>query len=152
VLDTSQTPFTWTQAEFSGSVPSPRACHTITCVPEQQRAYCWGGYSGSRCYDQMDVLDLATGVWMTPKVNGTPPSARNAQTATYICSGKIVVFGGHSGARHLKDLHVFDTTTLSWSEPLTKGPAPQGLRGHTATLLGSGGNDKLYIFGGYDGR
>ena len=61
---------------------------------------------------------------------------------------KLYLFGGHSGNKHLKDLHIFDTENLTWTEPQIYGNSPKGLRGHTANLLGN----KIYLFGGYDGR
>ena len=73
--------------------------------------------------------------------------ARNAHTMT-VLGTKLYLFGGHSGNKHLKDLHVFDTETLTWTEPQIYGSSPKGLRGHTANLIGN----KIYLFGGYDGR
>lgn len=73
--------------------------------------------------------------------------ARNAHTMT-VLGTKLFLFGGHSGNKHLKDLHIFDTETLTWTEPLIYGSPPKGLRGHTANLIGN----KIYLFGGYDGR
>ena len=73
--------------------------------------------------------------------------ARNAHTMT-VLGTKLYLFGGHSGNKHLKDLHIFDTETLTWNEPPIYGSSPKGLRGHTANLIGN----KIYLFGGYDGR
>eukprot|EP00360_Condylostoma_magnum_P000362 CAMPEP_0168316504 /NCGR_PEP_ID=MMETSP0210-20121227/16019_1 /TAXON_ID=40633 /ORGANISM="Condylostoma magnum, Strain COL2" /LENGTH=82 /DNA_ID=CAMNT_0008298151 /DNA_START=426 /DNA_END=674 /DNA_ORIENTATION=+ len=61
---------------------------------------------------------------------------------------KLYLFGGHSGNRHLKDLHVLDTETMVWTEPDVFGSPPNGLRGHTACVIGK----KIFVFGGYDGR
>jgi N-acetylneuraminic acid mutarotase len=44
------------------------------------------------------------------------PMARNAHTMT-VLGTKLYLFGGHSGNKHLKDLHIFDTETLTWTEP-----------------------------------
>lgn len=59
----------------------------------------------------------------------------------------LYLFGGHSGAQHLQDLHVFDTIKLEWSQITTQGTLPKGLRGHTANLI----QNNIYVFGGYDG-
>jgi len=72
--------------------------------------------------------------------------ARNAHTMTVVGT-KLFLFGGHSGNKHLKDLHIFDTENQTWSEPNTFGNPPKGLWGHTASLIGT----KIYLFGGYDG-
>jgi len=73
--------------------------------------------------------------------------ARNAHTMT-VLGTKLYLFGGHSGNKHLKDLHVFDTETLTWTEPQIYGSSPKGLRGHTANLIGT----KVYLFGGHSGN
>ena len=61
---------------------------------------------------------------------------------------RLVLFGGHSGNKHLRDLYILHTDTLMWTEPELTGSVPPGLRGHTANLVG----DRLFLFGGYDGR
>ena len=66
--------------------------------------------------NDIDILDLDTMTWISPQVSGTIPMARNAHTMT-VLGKKLYLFGGHSGNKHLKDLHVFDTETLSWTEP-----------------------------------
>jgi hypothetical protein len=85
--------------------------------------------------------------WLQPRVSGVVPQARNAQTVTVVGS-KLFLFGGHSGNKHLRDLHILDSETLTWSQPEVKGHVPPGLRGHTSNLIG----DKIFLFGGYDGR
>ena len=82
------------------------------------------------------------------------PSPRWHHTATYIESGKIVVFGGFSGTKanpHLNDVWIFDTKTESWTEinshvsELSSMPEPRGK--HSANIIG----ERIYIFGGYGG-
>ena len=50
-----------------------------------------------------------------PRVNGQLPQARNAQTVTVV-GNKLFLFGGHSGNKHLRDLHILDTETMTWSQ------------------------------------
>lgn len=145
-LDTDK--MEWSQPEVAGVIPSARACHTITLAGTGKgKAYLWGGYDGSRCFSDLDVLDLETMTWLQPRVSGSVPQARNAQTVTPVGS-RLFLFGGHSGNKHLRDLHILDTETLTWSQPEVRGNIPPGLRGHTASLIGS----TIYLFGGYDGR
>lgn len=155
---------------MSGTLPSARACHTTTLLG--RKVYMFGGYDGVKCFNDLDVcvrsggtaappltrirpvpvdssrrLDLDTMTWLQPRVSGAVPQARNAQTVTVVGT-KLFLFGGHSGNKHLRDLHVLDSETLTWSQPEIKGHVPPGLRGHTANLIG----DKIFLFGGYDGR
>ncbi|CEL93311.1 unnamed protein product [Vitrella brassicaformis CCMP3155] len=151
VLDTSTAQrgkldeLAWVRPAASGSAPSARACHTLTRVG--RKLYMFGGYDGTKCFNDMDVLDLDTMTWIQPNLTGTIPQARNAHTMTVITT-KLYLFGGHSGNKHLTDLHVFDTTKLMWAQPEIQGTPPPGLRGHTANLIGH----KIFLFGGYDGK
>lgn len=135
----------WSQPMLSGEPPSARACHTTTRLG--RKLYMFGGYDGTKCFNDVDVLDLETMTWIQPRVSGRLPQARNAHTMTVV-GQRLVLFGGHSGNKHLRDLHILHTDTLTWAEPDLTGSLPPGLRGHTANLVG----DRLFLFGGYDGR
>jgi leucine-zipper-like transcriptional regulator 1 len=143
--DAESSTWRWTRPSLSGSAPSARACHCI--VVHGRKAFCFGGYDGARCFNDMDELDLDTLTWSRLKVLGDPPQARNAASLTVV-GDRLFLFGGHSGTRHLPDLWIFDVPSLTWTHPETSGSRPPGLRGHTANVVG----DKLILFAGYDGR
>ena len=105
----------------------------------------FGGYDGQRCFNDIDVLDLDTG--RQPKTEGSTPQARNAHTMTQL-PGKLYLFGGHSGNKHLRDLHVLgaEASPMRWSTPEVSGVPPPGLRGHSATLIGN----TVFMFGGIE--
>lgn len=56
------------------------------------------------------LLLVDTMTWIQPRVSGLPPQARNAHTMTVI-GAQMLLFGGHSGNKHLRDLHILDTGT-----------------------------------------
>eukprot|EP00397_Hematodinium_sp_SG-2012_P019350 GEMP01019877.1.p1 GENE.GEMP01019877.1~~GEMP01019877.1.p1 ORF type:complete len:515 (+),score=55.52 GEMP01019877.1:19-1563(+) len=146
LLDTASTDDPrWQRGVTSGNAPAARACHTLSRLG--WKLYMFGGYDGTKCFNDMDILDLETMTWMHPTLSGQPPQARNAHTMTVI-GANLYLFGGHSGNKHLTDLHLFDTSKLLWSQPDIQGTPPPGLRGHTATLIGH----KILLFGGYDGK
>jgi len=70
-------------------------------------------------------------------------------------NGNVFVFGGWDGNHMLNDLHVLHTDlvsspqqpVLTWSKPVTSGPAPGPRAGHTSCSVGN----KLYVFGGGNG-
>ena len=139
------TQMTWQRLEPSGFVPMSRACHSLSRVG--RKLYLFGGYDGSRCFNDMDVFDLDTLRWSQTSVSGSIPLARNAHSVTTI-GRKLLLFGGHSGSKHLSDVYYFDTANLHWSQPKSSGGSAPSLRGHSATIVGN----YLVIFGGYDGK
>ena len=79
------------------------------------------------------MVDIMT--WIQPPVRGTLPLPRNAHTMSTV-GNKLLLFGGHSGNKHLNDMHILDTSTMTWSQPDIDGQAPPGLRGHSANVIG----------------
>ncbi|KAF0738685.1 hypothetical protein AaE_008852 [Aphanomyces astaci] len=149
VFDTETS--TWAEVTTSGVGPSARACHTMSKVGG--KLFVFGGFDGAHCFNDVDILDLGknnynTFTWIHPIVHGYHPAPRNAHTMSIVGSS-LFMFGGHSGAKHLRDLYQFHTDTLTWTHLASvDGMFPPGLRGHTANVK----LPKVYFFGGYDGR
>ena len=61
----------WSQPMLSGAPPSARACHTTTRMG--RKLYMFGGYDGTKCFNDVDVLDLETMTWIQPRVSGRLP-------------------------------------------------------------------------------
>lgn len=76
----------------------------------------------------------------------TLPSARMAHTG--IACGKIIVYIGGQLTDKIRynQIHFLDTETMRFREPTVKGNPPKFAR-HCAVGI----NEKVYIFGGYDG-
>ena len=94
------------------------------------------------------VLDTQTVTWTQPTTSGVIPSQREGHSAT-VMGEKIVIFGGagldkEDTSVNLCDLHILDTATLAWSQPLTQGKPPQERRYHSATAV----DGVIYVFGG----
>ena len=116
----------------------------------------------------MYILKMGTGKdfeWVKPDTTGTTPQPRWRHTATVFDQNKVLIFGGfHSSTNRFNDVHIFDTITRSWEQPINdqsdftprgnhtpaKGasmgtPPPRGA--HSATNV----DGVVYIFGGYGG-
>lgn len=91
--------------------------------------------------------------WELAKTSGVSPIGR----AFHACSQvghNIYVFGGYSGCRALQDIYILDTGTvflnftdlesLTWTNPLTRGPIPTPRFEHTMTSVGN----FIVLFGG----
>ncbi|KAG9462501.1 hypothetical protein GDO78_013993 [Eleutherodactylus coqui] len=81
------------------------------------------------------------------QARGPCPSPRTFHTSSSTIGDKFYAFGGgEKGAEPAADnkLHVFDTISLTWMQPVTSGDPPKPRHGHTITAVGS----KLFIHGG----
>eukprot|EP00438_Fugacium_kawagutii_P004638 Skav229029 [mRNA] locus=scaffold127:671472:672841:- [translate_table: standard] len=103
----------------------------------------------------MDIIDLETMTWMQPNLSGTLPQARNAHTMTAAWTqhrhhppSNPSSWSGHSGNKHLTDLHIFDTQKLHWSQPEILGTPPPGEQRFSSSTA----RHKIFLFGGYDGK
>ncbi|KAL6972480.1 hypothetical protein U1Q18_005191 [Sarracenia purpurea var. burkii] len=77
------------------------------------------------------------------------PGKRWGHTCNAIRGGKLLyVFGGYGKDNcQTNQVHVFDTATRTWSEPVIKGTPPVPRDSHSCTKVG----DNLFVFGGTDG-
>ncbi|KFZ46592.1 Rab9 effector protein with kelch motifs, partial [Antrostomus carolinensis] len=90
------------------------------------------------------------GTWESPAVSGVQPQPRTFHSSSAALGDRLYVFGGgDKGAEPVQDqqLHVFDTATLTWSQPDTHGDPPSPRHGHAVVAAGT----KLFIHGGLAG-
>ncbi|RWS28739.1 kelch domain-containing protein 3-like protein [Leptotrombidium deliense] len=145
----------WSQPLVYGLIPNARDGHSSCVVGNSM--YVFGGYED--VFDSLSqdlfCLNLETFVWMYVPNRGIPPTCRDFHTASNI-NGRMYVFGGRSDMdgpvqtseeSYDSNIVYFDTCTLQWVVPEVTGEIPEGRRSHSAFVL----NDKLYIFGGYNG-
>ncbi|XP_069097847.1 rab9 effector protein with kelch motifs isoform X3 [Pleurodeles waltl] len=91
-----------------------------------------------------------TGTWKSPKVSGSPPSPRTFHTSSSSIGDKLYVFGGgEKGSEPAEDtvLHVFNSATLTWTQPEVSGKPPAPRHGHVMVAVGT----KLFVHGGMSG-
>lgn len=112
----------WSRCAATGETPIPRSAHSC-CMVNGTRESLAACIVRSR-----DFLNVLTFVWPVPD---------------------MYVFGGWDGQEELGDLHCFDTTTNIWTRVETSGTPPAPRHFHNACRMG---NDRLYVFGGYDGE
>ncbi|NXG80018.1 RABEK protein, partial [Baryphthengus martii] len=130
----------------------PRYEHA-TFLPAAPRPRLWvfGGAHPAGNRSCVQVLDLEIGTWESPAVSGVQPLPRTFHTSSAAVGDRLYVFGGgEKGAEPVKDqqLHVFDTATLTWSQPDTRGDPPSPRHGHVVAAVGT----KLFIHGGLAGQ
>ncbi|XP_030317100.1 rab9 effector protein with kelch motifs [Calypte anna] len=139
----------WSAAAWSGL--RPRYEHATFLPPAgPPRLWVFGGAHPAGNRSCVQVLDLAVGTWESPEVSGEQPLPRTFHSSSAAIGECLYVFGGgHQGAEPVQDqqLHVFDTATLTWSQPDTQGDPPSPRHGHVVAAVGT----KLFIHGGLAG-
>ncbi|NXI34284.1 RABEK protein, partial [Galbula dea] len=139
----------WVAADWSGL--RPRYEHaTFLPAADRPRLWVFGGAHPAGNRSCVQVLDLEIGTWESPEVSGVQPLPRTFHTSSAAIGDCLYVFGGgDKGAEPVKDqqLHVFDTATLTWSQPDTHGEPPSPRHGHIVVAVGT----KLFIHGGLAG-
>ncbi|MBN3324404.1 RABEK protein, partial [Atractosteus spatula] len=140
----------WDIPDWEGLLPRYEHC---SFVPQSRPGSLWvfGGAEQNGNRSCVQELQMETGSWRSVKVCGTPPSARTYHTCSACVGERLYVFsGGDQGAAPVSDsqLHVFDSASLTWSQPETQGKPPSPRHGHVIVSVGS----KLYIHGGLAGE
>jgi len=162
---------TWAHIETSGEAPPPMSGSTA-CVVGGKSMYVFAGHHDGGPSSTVFVLDLKTFVWenMTSRIRGNPPSERD-KLCCWTHNDLILYFGGYGTApdpervdqscgyfafnTSLEEpfadnrgwnshLYVLNTSSLTWSQPETKGRAPTPRAAQAAAKLGN----IAYVFGG----
>src|SRR5262249_61811179 len=95
--------------------------------------------------ESWDVPASASGVQLSPAV---PPPPRSYLAMAYApASGKIIMFGGDTGATYLNDTWLFDGIT--WTEVTVNTPPPARA---AAQMAYDSVTQKVVLFGGFKGR
>ena len=151
--DSTNGPFFWYRVVCNIS-PKGRNCHTASMVGDKMMVF--GGFGGSKWFDELWVFDTHLIEWSRPEVRAAgqgSPAARYAHSAVSF-RGLLFIFGGYGGNDEwLDDLWVLDTqairvrdqkkAAMAWFRPQTTGFSPTPRAAHTANVVGQ----KLFIFG-----
>jgi len=111
----------------------------------------FGGFDGKNKNFELAMYDTETFEWRnveTSMVKGLAPKSRTNHAAASV-GNKMYIFGGNNTSdtgnyQVLGDFHMFDTETLTWSQPEPLGEVPTARSGHCMVSIGT----KLYLFGG----
>ncbi|HET7725971.1 MAG TPA: kelch repeat-containing protein [Candidatus Limnocylindrales bacterium] len=120
---TTPAPLAWSEVAIVGDGPRPREDHTLTVVGD--RALLFGGRDGSRVFDDLWSLDLATRRWEQLDPEGERPAARFGHEAVAVAGLGLVVYAGQAGpTTFFGDLWAFNPATGRWTELPATGARP----------------------------
>jgi len=137
----------FTQPKISGSPPN---ISKHTTMEIDGTFYMFGGYDGISQRFELSAFDPVKRMWYVPQTQGeTPPSRSNHASA--VVGKKMYIFGGllqqDKELVDSNDMHVLDTTTMTWSAPQCTGTIPEPRCGHKMVTI----DGKIYLFGGGNG-
>ncbi|XP_073456446.1 rab9 effector protein with kelch motifs [Aquarana catesbeiana] len=111
----------------------------------------FGGATQAENQNSVQVINLGSRMWKSPRVEGCIPSPRTFHTTSASIGDKLFVFGGgDKGADPVadKNLYIFDAGNLTWTKPETSGVPPKPRHGHIMVTVGT----KLFVHGGMAGK
>ncbi|KAI9202682.1 uncharacterized protein BJ171DRAFT_600694 [Polychytrium aggregatum] len=134
-------------------LPSPRAGHSLTLVPEKGVAALFGGASHEEGpQNDLVLFELATKRWIRPPQLLSKPPPRYEHAACLVHRRGIptlLVFGGSDGEQVLNDLWAFNFESFSWSLLEARGTAPRPRTLHSMGAIAShSDSSRIYVFGG----
>jgi len=128
-----------------GQPPTPR--HSHSGVEYDGSMYIFAGYDGNYRSD-LHRYNFSQRKWSSVSVKGAVPKARY-RTSAVAYKNRMLVVGGHDGAKHLNDFYQLNFDTLDWCVVETTSPTapPSSRDSHSAVICG----DSMYLFGGSTG-
>ncbi|KAL3662603.1 hypothetical protein V7S43_012455 [Phytophthora oleae] len=139
----------WIKPPISGTPPLPGNLLQVFVIGDN--LYVIGGTIDGKFLTELHRLNLKSGDWTWEKVEvaGTPPSMRYWYSLT-VMQGMAVLYGGYGHPQRLSDTFAlrFDTETPTWVELHPRGDNPGPSSTHSVCVI----RDRMYIFGGYDGK
>ena len=112
----------WDQPSQSGSIPNRRSGHSFNIIGTN--GFLFGGIdhkSPPGPTNELYCLKMQNDafVWKKIECGGDKPLPRWRHSATIVDGTSILIFGGfHSSTNRFNDIHVFDTISLTWSQPI----------------------------------
>lgn len=149
----------WAFSEKSGWAPSPTtgcpllSAHSADLVGGH--IYCFGGDGRQESVDTW-ILDTNSMAWAVLGVSsGCAPQWRRT-AASVVVDDSIYIIGGWGHGGPLNDVHVLQPTGEQGCWSALQFPARQQLpsqrANHSATAIGATGEERIVVYGGFNGR
>ncbi|MEE6492355.1 hypothetical protein FKM82_016557 [Ascaphus truei] len=153
---------------MDGDLPPSMSGSCGACL--NGKLYIFGGYDDKGYSNQLYFVNLRSknGIYTWKHVKnfkGQPPTPRD-KLSCWVYKDRLIYFGGYGSRKHNElndcfdvhdaswegqvfwgwnnDVHVFDTITQTWFQPVVKNVPPQARAAHSCAVLGNKG----YVFGG----
>ena len=147
-------PPTWSKPALTGTGPSPRFDHGMTCFPGRLKIL--GGRDNIMMHSDVHHLDLETMTWMEegkdqPKPYATEIANHQLMAIESVPNYKVFCLTGKKGQNdYLNHVDVMDCGSMVWTTPGVLGEAPPA-REDTAIAYDPK-TCKILLFGGWSNR
>ncbi|EGC37632.1 hypothetical protein DICPUDRAFT_149727 [Dictyostelium purpureum] len=138
----------WSKIEAVGNTPSERYGHSAALYQSQNRPYSdsyqiifFGGRATSKPFSDINIL----------YVNITNKSVEGrAGHTSVVYRNYLIVFGGHNNhkSKYYSSVLGYNLDTNEWKQQSCSGVIPSARATHCTFQI----NNKMFIFGGYDGK
>ncbi|EAX86142.1 Kelch motif family protein [Trichomonas vaginalis G3] len=138
----------WSTFSPSSIAPSPRTGHFTVHDIENRKVYIGYGMleSGEIVFD-LWCLSLNNLQWNMMKISGESITPRTGAKAAFY-KNSIIIFGGFADSTYYSDIHYINLETLQLKFLQTTGNLPVPRSSPIMEVI----NDKLYIWGGFNGN
>lgn len=138
----------------AATCPAPRGGHSAVAI--RRCIYVFGGYGGTgygrRDFEDLHVLRVEDQSWTKVTCKGKPPEKRAGHQACAV-EDLMLICGGWNSVAQFNDLHLFDTTSNSWTSidgPHMANPLPRW--NHACCAVLAIPHAKVFVFGGVIGE
>ncbi|CAI5705341.1 unnamed protein product [Peronospora effusa] len=137
----------WAQPPISGTPPP--SGHLLQIFVFGDDLYAIGGTIDGKFLTELHQLNVQEWKWDKLEVAGNPPSMRYWYSLA-VLQGMAILYGGYGHPQRLSDTFAlrFDTRIPTWVELRPRGDIPGPSSTHSVCVI----KDRMYIFGGYDGK
>lgn len=135
----------WRNLAISGATPAPRFGFDAVYDPVARAMVIWGG-QGSRFFNDVWSLDLASGRWKEVAAPGSPRPRYGTAAVFDATARRLVTFGGFTDQGRFKDTHALSLAAGAWQDLAPQGVNPGERCLHTAALRRFDG--RMVMYGG----
>jgi hypothetical protein len=161
----------WERITTAAETPSPRVGHTVVAIPQGKgKLFVWGGRpqedNSAQAAEPLNtgsIYDVAKKSWKSIPVTQDTPAARGfaagfytGKTTNSLSSEKVFVWGGCTNeisdgcSKSFADGAFFDLELGQWKKLPSSSNQPKARHNHSVLYVPE--QQRMYIFGGVDGR
>ena len=137
--------------EYYGTAPIARDAHTM--VASKSSLYLFGGHDGVNHLNDLHEFNTLNNTWTEIKYEDKLPNGLRGHSANCI-GNNLYIFGGYDGKNKSNELICFNLAKKTWYQPaeIAGQKCLNFMNGRQRHSTNTFGQNKIVIFGGFDGK